>query len=136
MERLLIKPQTVSVRYIVSNVEACVEFYVEFHGFELVLNPPGGFAMLSKGNVRLLLNEAGAGGGGQAMPDGTVPEPGGWNRLQLQTNDIGSTIEYLKTMKARFRNDLVIGNGGKQILLMDPSGNLIELVEPNQDRRS
>jgi predicted enzyme related to lactoylglutathione lyase len=94
------------------------------------MNPPGGFAMLSRGNIRLMLNEPGAGGAGQAMPDGTAPSSGGWNRFQLQTHDLNSAIAYLKRNNANFRNEIVSGNGGKQILLLDPSGNLIELVEP------
>lgn len=132
MDRLFNNPDTVSIRYIVNDVNACVKFYTELLGFESVMNPPSGFAMLSKGNVRLLLNQPGAGGAGQSMPDGTAPAPGGWNRMQLQTPDIQSAIEFLKSKNAKFRNDLVIGNGGKQILLLDPSGNLVELVEPNR----
>jgi catechol 2,3-dioxygenase-like lactoylglutathione lyase family enzyme len=107
-----------------------MKFYTELLGFEIVMNPPSGFAMLSKGNLRLLLNEPGAGAAGQSMPDGVKPAPGGWNRLQLQTQDIASAIEHLSTKNVQFRNELVKGNGGKQILLKDPSGNLIELVEP------
>jgi catechol 2,3-dioxygenase-like lactoylglutathione lyase family enzyme len=126
------KPQTVTVRYIVSDVKACVTFYVELLGFEIVMNPPSGFAMLSRGNLRLLLNEPGAGGAGQSMPDGRVPEPGGWNRMQLQTRDINAAINQLKSKKAEFRNDVVVGNAGKQILLLDPSGNLIEIIEPSR----
>ncbi len=94
------------------------------------MHTPGGFAMLSKGNLRLLLNQPGAGGAGQAMPDGTMPAPGGWNRIQLQTQDLDSAIKKLTNQKAKFRNKLVMGNGGKQILLLDPSNNLIELIEP------
>ena len=79
---------------------------------------------------QLFLNQAGAGGAGQAMPDGRAPEPGGWNRIQLQTTDLDATVESLRKAGARFRNDIVHGNGGQQILLEDPSGNPIELLEP------
>lgn len=130
MEALFNIPDTISIRYIVSDINACVNFYRDLLGFKVVMNPPGGFAMLSMGNLRLFLNEPGAGGAGQSMPDGTSPSPGGWNRIQLPTKDIHAAIEYLKSKNARFRNDLVIGNGGKQILLLDPSGNLVELIEP------
>lgn len=130
MNSLFVNTETISVRYIVNDIEACVTFYTQLLEFEVVMNTPGGFAMLSKGNLRLLLNQPGAGGAGQSMPDGTVPAPGGWNRIQLQTMDIESAIHQLKNKKARFRNELVMGNGGKQILLLDPSENLIELVEP------
>ncbi|HYG19602.1 MAG TPA: VOC family protein [Ohtaekwangia sp.] len=130
MKSTFIIPETVSVRYIVNDVSASVKFYVELLGFEVAMNPPAGFAMLSKGNLRLLLNAPGAGGAGQSMPDGVSPAPGGWNRIQLQTKDIAGAITELQHKKAQFRNALVTGNGGKQILLLDPSGNLIELVEP------
>src|SRR5690606_31717057 len=129
MDNLFETPQIVSLRYIVDNVKTSIPFYVELLGFEIVMNPPVGFAMISKGNLRLLLNEPGAGGAGQSMPDGATPAPGGWNRMQLQTHDLVSAIHSLKAMKAKFRNDIVVGNGGKQILLIDPSGNLIELIE-------
>src|SRR5690606_25006757 len=120
--------------YIVHDVSACVSFYTGVLGFEVKLNPPAGFAMLSKGNMQLLLNEPGTGGAGESMPDGTAPIPGGWNRIQLQTEDINSVINNLKVKGVKFRNELVIGNGGKQILILDPSGNLIELVEPNRKK--
>jgi len=132
MNTSLVDPEIVSVRYIVNDVDPCVTFYTQLLGFEIVMNALGGFAMLSKGNLRLLLNERGVGGAGQSMSDGTVPAPGGWNRIQLQTEDIESAVAHLKNQKARFRNELVIGNGGKQILLLDPSGNLIELIEPKR----
>ena len=133
MSNTFVTPEIVNIRYIVNDVSSCVKFYAELLGFEIVMNPPGGFAMLKKGNLRLLLNEPGAGGAGQSMPDGDSPKPGGWNRIQLQTQDIASEIKRLKNKNARFRNELVTGNGGKQILLLDPSGNLIELVEPKSE---
>ncbi len=130
MESPFLDSETVSVRYIVNDINASVAFYTGLLEFEVLMNPPAGFAMLAKGNLRLLLNEPGAGGAGQSMPDGTAPAPGGWNRIQLQTRNIESAIEHLRKKKARFRNEVVTANAGKQILLLDPSGNLIELMEP------
>jgi catechol 2,3-dioxygenase-like lactoylglutathione lyase family enzyme len=121
---------TVSVRYIVNDVKAAVAFYTERLGFSVVMNPGPGFAMISRDGLRLLLNAPGAGGAGQAMPDGRRPEPGGWNRIQLEVEDLASEVEKLRAAGARFRNDIVTGNGGKQILLEDPAGNPIELFEP------
>lgn len=120
----------VSVRYIVDDVEAAIAFYTRHLGFGVELHPAPGFAMLSRGDLRLLLNAPGAGGAGQAMPDGRRPEPGGWNRIQLQVDDLSSTVQSLRDAGVRFRNDIVAGNGGKQILLDDPAGNPIELFEP------
>src|SRR5687767_13159630 len=125
MNNTFFNSETVSVRYIVNDIDSCVKFYTQLLGFDVVMNPPSGFAMLSKGNLRLLLNEPGAGGAGQSMQDGTVPASGGWNRIQLQTHDLESAIKELTKQKARFRNELIVGNGGKQILLLDPSDNLI-----------
>jgi catechol 2,3-dioxygenase-like lactoylglutathione lyase family enzyme len=121
----------VSVRYIVSNVNACLEFYRDVLGFNVQMHPAPGFAMLTRGNLRLLLNQPGAGGAGAQMPDGEMPKPGGWNRIQFTTNDLEKWIGELKSKGAKFRNDVVTGIGGKQILLEDPSGNLIELFESN-----
>jgi catechol 2,3-dioxygenase-like lactoylglutathione lyase family enzyme len=122
----------VSVRYIVDNVDAAVAFYTTHLDFRVELHPAPGFASLSRGNLRLLLNAPGAGGAGQAMPDGRIPAPGGWNRLQLEVKDLAATVEQLRKAGAHFRNDIVFGNGGKQILLDDPAGNCIELFEPGQ----
>jgi len=121
----------VGVRYIVNDVGAAVAFYTEHLGFGVEMHPGPGFAMLSRGELRLLLNTPGGGGGaGQSMPDGRRPEPGGWNRIQLEVEDLGALVDQLKNAGAHFRNEIVVGNGGKQILLEDPSGNAIELFEP------
>ena len=122
---------TVSVRYIVHDVDAAVEFYCQRLGFNEDMHPAPTFAMLSRGDLRLVLSAAGGGpGGGQAMPDGRLPEPGGWNRFSLEVSDLAAMVDELRTHDARFRNDIVIGVGGSQILLEDPSGNPIELFEP------
>jgi predicted enzyme related to lactoylglutathione lyase len=122
----------VSVRYIVDNVDAAIAFYTRHLDFAVELHPAPGFASLTRGNLRLLLNEPGAGGSGQAMPDGRKPAPGGWNRIQIQVQDLSAKVETLRKEGAHFRNEIVVGNGGKQILLEDPAGNCIELSEPFQ----
>jgi predicted enzyme related to lactoylglutathione lyase len=94
------------------------------------MHPAPGFASLSRGNLQLLLNRPGAGGAGQSMPAGQVPAPGGWNRIQIEVEDLEATVEKLKSAGGRFRNEIVTGNGGKQILIEDPSGNPIELFQP------
>jgi catechol 2,3-dioxygenase-like lactoylglutathione lyase family enzyme len=121
---------TVSVRYITDDVDAAVAFYVEHLGFEIEMQPGPGFAVLSRGNLRVLLNRPGAGGAGQPMPDGRRPEPGGWNRFQIEVSDLQGEVEALREAGASFRNDIVTGQGGSQILLEDPSGNPIELFQP------
>jgi predicted enzyme related to lactoylglutathione lyase len=123
----------VSVRYIVDRVDEAIAFYTKYLDFQLEVHPAPGFAMLSRGNLRLLLNAPGAGGAGQAMPDGRKPAPGGWNRIQIECGDLAAKVELLRNAGALFRNDIVIGNGGKQILLDDPAGNCIELFEPPKD---
>lgn len=124
---------TVSVRYIVDDVDAAITFYTELLGFSVVFHPAPGFASLARGDLRLMLNiPTGAGGAAQPMPDGRKPEPGGWNRFQLQVADLASEVERLRNAGVHFRNDIVIGNGGKQILLDDPAGNPIELFEPHE----
>jgi catechol 2,3-dioxygenase-like lactoylglutathione lyase family enzyme len=121
----------VSVRYIVDDVDAAIGFYCRELGFEEVMHPAPSFAMLAQGDLRLVLTAPGGGpGGGQAMPDGTVPEPGGWNRFQLEVDDIEALVTRLRDHGARFRNDIITGVGGKQILLEDPAGNPIELFQP------
>ena len=119
-----------SVRYIVTDVDAAIAFYTEHLGFRVDLHPAPGFAQVSRGALRLLLNRPGAGGAGQAMPDGQVPAPGGWNRIRIEVEDLPDTVARLKAAGGRFRNEIVIGNGGQQILLEDPSGNPIELFQP------
>jgi predicted enzyme related to lactoylglutathione lyase len=122
---------TVSVRYIVDNIEAAIAFYTQHLEFVVEQHPAPSFAMLSRGNLRLLLNTArGPGGAAQPMPDGSVPEPGGWNRIQLHVTDLAQTVASLRSAGTHFRNDIVTGQGGKQILLDDPAGNPIELFEP------
>ena len=120
----------VSVRYIVSDVDNVIPFYTDMLGFKLDMHPAPGFASLSRGDLQLLLNRPGAGGAGQAMPEGQLPAPGGWNRIQLQVEDLEATVEKLRSAGGRFRNEIVTGNGGKQILIEDPSGNPIELFQP------
>lgn len=128
---------TVSVRYIVNDVDAAIAFYCRHLGFHEEMHPAPTFAMLSRGDLRLALSApSGAGGGGQAMPDGTRPEPGGWNRFSLEVSDLAVTIEQLRKAGVHFRNDLVTGVGGKQILLDDPSGNPVELFEPTMPEAS
>ena len=121
----------VSVRYIVNDVDAALAFYTQQLGFQVDMHPAPGFAMISRGDLRLLLNTPGGGGGaGQSMPDGRRPEPGGWNRIQIEVDDLAALVDTMKQGGARFRNDIVIGNGGKQILVDDPAGNAVELFEP------
>ncbi|MDB4922063.1 VOC family protein [Mucilaginibacter sp.] len=120
----------VAVRYIVHDVDSAISFYTRLLDFKVNQHPAPGFADIYRGNLHLLLNKPGAGGAGQTMPDGTVPAPGGWNRIQIQVEDLTATVDKLKALGAQFRNDLVNGIGGRQILLKDPSGNLIELFQP------
>lgn len=122
---------TVQVRYIVDDVDAAIEFYAKQLDFQLVMHPAPAFAMLSRGDLRLVLSAPNAaGGGGQSMPDGTKPQPGGWNRFAIEVPDLAAMVDVLRNRGARFRNDIVTGVGGKQILLEDPSGNPIELFQP------
>jgi len=122
---------TVQVRYIVHDVDAAIAFYTEQLGFRLEMHPAPPFAMLSRGDLRLVLSAPNPmGGGGQSMPDGRKPEPGGWNRFAIEVPDLAAMVERLRKAGARFRNEIVTGVGGKQILVEDPSGNPIELFEP------
>ncbi len=123
----------VTIRYIVEDVDIAVPFYCDVLGFQVDMHAGPGFAMLSKDEVRLALNAVGSqGGAAQPMPDGRVPQPGGWNRIQLEVQDIAAAVERLRKAGASFRNDIVEGMGGKQILVDDPSGNCIELFEPKR----
>ena len=122
---------TVQVRYIVNDVDAAIAFYCQKLGFTEVMHPAPAFAMLTRGDLRLVLSAPNpAGGGGQPMPNGSKQEPGGWNRFAIEVADLSATVETLRKGGARFRNDIVTGVGGKQILVEDPSGNPIELFEP------
>lgn len=124
----------VSVRYIVNDVDEAIEFYTKMLDFKVEMHPAAEFAILSRENLRLLLSKpSGRGGGGQPMPDGTMQTPGGWNRFEIEVEDLESTVDKLKKTGCRFRNDIVTGVGGKQTLLEDPSGNLIELFQYFQE---
>ena len=116
----------ISVRYIVSNVDAAIPFYRDLLGFSVDMHPAPGFAALSLGDLRLLLNQPGAGGAGQLSP-----EPGGWNRFQIEVSDLEALVEKLRGADAHFRSEIIQGNGGKQILIEDPSGNPVELFQSN-----
>jgi catechol 2,3-dioxygenase-like lactoylglutathione lyase family enzyme len=124
---------SVSVRYIVHDVDAAIAFYCGHLGFHEDMHPAPTFAMLSRGELRLVLSAPGGGpGGGQAMPDGTLPQPGGWNRFSIEVGDLAATVEVLRREGVRFRNDIVTGVGGRQIIVEDPSGNPVELFEPTR----
>jgi catechol 2,3-dioxygenase-like lactoylglutathione lyase family enzyme len=124
---------TVSVRYIVNDVDAAIAFYTLHLGFTEVMHPAPAFAMLSRGDLRLVLSAPGGGpGGGQAMPDGTMPTPGGWNRFSVEFADLNGTVEKLRAAGVRFRGDIITGIGGKQVIAEDPSGNPVELFEPTR----
>ena len=123
-----------TVRYIVHDVDAAIAFYCGNLGFREVMHPAPTFAMLTRDDLRLTLSAPGGpGGGGQAMPDGTVPAPGGWNRFSLEVDDLEALVEQLRAAGATFRNEIVIGVGGNQILVEDPSGNPVELFQPTTD---
>jgi catechol 2,3-dioxygenase-like lactoylglutathione lyase family enzyme len=122
---------TVQVRYIVNDVDAAIAFYCEHLGFKLVMHPSPVFAMLTHGDLRLVLSAPNpSAGGGQPMPDGRQQEPGGWNRFAVEVSDLAGMVENLRRAGVRFRNELVTGVGGKQILVEDPAGNPVELFEP------
>ncbi|HVW91726.1 MAG TPA: VOC family protein [Devosia sp.] len=122
---------SVQVRYIVEDVEAAIAFYTGHLGFTLVMHPAPPFAMLSRGELRLVLSQPNpSGGGGQPMPDGTPQRPGGWNRFAVEVEDIDAAVKRLKAAGTRFRNEIVTGVGGRQVLIEDPSGNPVELFQP------
>jgi len=118
----------------VHDVEAAIGFYTGHLGFSVQIHPNDMFAMLNRGDLRLVLSVPGApAGGGQAMPDGTLPQPGGWNRFAVEVPDLEATVAELRRDGVRFRNDVVTGVGGKQIIAEDPSGNPVELFEPTRE---
>ncbi|HEU5431696.1 MAG TPA: VOC family protein [Thermomicrobiales bacterium] len=121
----------VGVRYIVDDVDAALAFYTELLGFRVEMHPAPQFGMASLGDLQLFFNQPGAGAGGAAMPDGRLPEPGGWNRIRIEVDDLPATVERLRQSGARFRNDIIvgIGGGGQQILVEDPAGNPVELYQ-------
>jgi catechol 2,3-dioxygenase-like lactoylglutathione lyase family enzyme len=121
--------EMVSVRYMVDDVDEAIAFYTKFLDFEVITHPGPPFADVKRGNLRLLLAGP-ASSAGRPMPDGTKPGPGGWNRIHLIVGDIDAEVSRLRGAGARFRNDIVEGPGGKQILLEDPSGNVVELFQP------
>ena len=121
--------ETVNVRYMVDDVDAAVDFYTKRFGFTLRTNAVPAFADVLRGNLRLLLSGP-TSSAGRPMPDGRKPEPGGWNRLEFVVDNIAAEVERLRAEGVHFRNDIVTGPGGKQILLEDPSGNPIELFQP------
>src|SRR5512138_3658201 len=119
----------ISVRYIVNDVDAAIAFYRGLLGFQLDMHPAPGFARLSRDGFQLLLNQPGAGGAGRSTNEG-VPAPGGWNRIQIEVADLVQMVEALKNAGCSFRSEIINGNGGRQILVNDPSGNPVELFEP------
>jgi len=124
-------PELVRIRYIVTDVADTVAFYTDKLGFKLDMQSGASFAALSRGGVQLLISPAkGPGGASQPMPNGERPAPGGWNRLVLYTPDLKADVDRLRKQGVRFRNDIVVGLGGNEILLDDPSGNAVELFQP------
>jgi catechol 2,3-dioxygenase-like lactoylglutathione lyase family enzyme len=127
---------TVSVRYIVDDVDAAIAFYRDHLGFREQMHPDPAFAMLTRGDLRLVLVApvpAGhPGGGSRPMPDGTPQRPGGWNRFMIEVPDLAAAAEKLRAAGVRFRNEIVAGVGGKQVMIEDPSGNPVELFEPTR----
>jgi catechol 2,3-dioxygenase-like lactoylglutathione lyase family enzyme len=125
---------TVSVRYIVDDVDAAIAFYTTALRFEVQMHPNEMFAMLRLGDLRLVLvrptGPDGPAGGGAPMPDGRLQEPGGWNRFSIEVQDLAAVVADLRGKGARFRNDIVTGVGGRQIIVDDPAGNPVELFEP------
>ena len=125
---------TVSVRYIVDDVDAAIAFYCRHLGFREEMHPDPAFAMLSRGDLRLVLVAPvpadHRGGGSRPMPDGRKQEPGGWNRFMIEVPDLAGEVESLRREGVRFRNDIVTGVGGRQVMIEDPSGNPVELFEP------
>ena len=122
---------TVNVRYMVDDVDAAVAFYTDHLGFTLLSSAAPAFADVSRGDLRLLLSGPSS-SAGRPMPDGRRPEPGGWNRIEFVVEDIAAEVDRLRDAGLHFRNDIVTGPGGRQIVFDDPSGNPIELFQPAQ----
>src|SRR5690349_1710663 len=124
---------SVSVRYIVDDVDAAIAFYCGHLGFEELMHPAPAFAMLVRGELRLALSAPGGGpGGGQAMPDGTLPAPGGWNRFAIEVDDLDAAVDRLRGVGVHFRSEPIAGVGGRQVIVDDPSGNPVELFQPTR----
>ena len=124
---------TVSVRYIVDDVDAAMSFYCTHLGFTQLMHPAASFAMLQRGDLRLALSAPRSeGGGGQPMPDGTWPEPGGWNRIMIEVENLDGAAEALAAAGTRFRSGILEGVGGRQVIVEDPSGNPVELFAPSR----
>lgn len=119
----------VSVRYMVDDVDKAIDFYTTHLGFTVKTNAAPAFADAVRGRLRLLLSGA-TSSAGRPMPDGTAPAPGGWNRIHLIVSDLATDVDQLRAAGLTFRNDIVSGPGGQQILLEDPSGNVVELFQP------
>ena len=125
---------SISVRYIVDDVDSAIDFYCGHLGFTEVMHPAPAFAMLGRDELRLLLSAPNPeGGGGQTLSDGSTPRPGGWNRFTLQVDDLEAEIARLEDAGVSLRSQLVEGIGGRQVLVADPSGNLVELFQPTRD---
>jgi catechol 2,3-dioxygenase-like lactoylglutathione lyase family enzyme len=121
----------VSVRYIVDDVDEAIRFYVDHLGFSEVMHPAPTFAMLARGDLRLALSKPGGGpGGGAALPDGTLPTPGGWNRFAIEVDDVEALHDALLAAGVRARSGVIDGVGGRQVIVDDPSGNPVELFQP------
>ena len=125
------KLNALMVRYIVNDVDEAIRFYTQHLGFRLTAQSGPYFAIVARENLQLVLSPPkGPGGGSQPMPDGRRPEPGGWNRIIVQSSDLEGEVAALRKAEVKFRNEVVAGPGGRQILIEDPSGNLVELFEP------
>jgi catechol 2,3-dioxygenase-like lactoylglutathione lyase family enzyme len=125
----IVSDSTVNVRYMVDDVQAAIDFYTTHFGFSVNTKALPAFADITRGNLRLLLAGPQS-SAGRPMPDGRKPEPGGWNRIHFIVDDITAEVERLRAAGAKFRNDIITGPGGRQILLEDPSGNPVELFQP------
>lgn len=125
----MLNDETVNVRYMVDDVDDALNFYTKLLGFDILTNASPAFADVKRGNLRLLLSGPKS-SAGRPMPDGTKPGPGGWNRIHFVTDDIDADVKRLRDEGASFRNNIIEGPGGRQILLQDPSGNVVELFQP------